>query len=133
MAMKPSLSTKHLFTLTTNIFEGYMENFKSKDTSSSIGNVVIKTSNITSNVSASATSVTILATNEDRVGVTIYNDSSADLYINWGLTASTTNFSYFIAAGSTWECPANMVDSSQISGIWSSATGTARITEAVEV
>lgn len=85
-----------------------------------------------SNVSASALSVTLLASNASRLGGSIVNDSTAILYILLGTgTASTTNYSYAIegktTVGGVFEIPPGFT--AQITGIWSSATGAARVTE----
>lgn len=80
-----------------------------------------------SNVSGSATSVTILAANTNRLGATIFNDSSANLYLKLGATASTTSFAVKLYPDGYFEVPANY--SGIINGIWDSATGAARVTE----
>lgn len=80
------------------------------------------------NVSASASSVTVIASNTSRLGAIIYNDSSATLYLKFGSTASTSSFTYLIPRNSTWEMPTR-VYTGIITGIWTSATGTARVTE----
>lgn len=81
-----------------------------------------------SNVAASATSVTVLAANTSRMGVIIVNDSTAILYLKFGTTASTTSFTYKLNPGDTWEMAAP-VHTGVLDGIWSSATGSARVTE----
>lgn len=78
-------------------------------------------------VAASATSVTLLALNTSRRDSSIYNDSSADLYIKLGTTASTTSFTVKLGAGEYYEVA--FAYTGRIDGIWSSATGSARITE----
>ena len=86
-----------------------------------------------SNVAASVTSVTILASNANRLGATIYNDSSSLLYLKFGSTASSTSFTVPMLGNSTagaaayYEVPANYTGI--ITGIWVSATGNARVTE----
>lgn len=81
------------------------------------------------NVSGSASSVALFAVNLNRKGAVIVNDSSADLFINYGGTASSTAFSYKIPAnGGTWEMPVPLYLGA-INGIWTSATGAARTTE----
>lgn len=80
-----------------------------------------------SNVAGSASSVTLLASNTSRRGMTIYNDSSAVLYVKFGTTASTTSFTVKMAADTYYEAPFGYTG--VIDGIWASATGSARITE----
>lgn len=82
-----------------------------------------------SKVDASATNVTLLEANEDRVplGVSIYNDSSAVLTLKLGETATTTSFTVKLQAGCLYELPFDY--DGQIDGFWASATGQALITE----
>jgi hypothetical protein len=79
-------------------------------------------------VASSATSVSLLASNASRRGVILFNDSTAVLYVKLGATASTTSFSYKLAAGATLELP-SPVFTGAIDGLWASANGSARITE----
>ena len=88
------------------------------------------------NVASSATSVTVLAANNNRKTAIIINDSTSDLYVTLNASAaSTTNYSLFLAAkvGNTPSFLAINGDdySGEIRGIWSSANGFARITEVV--
>ena len=88
------------------------------------------------NVTSSATSVTLLAANNNRKTAIIINDSTSDLYVTLNASAaSTTNYSLFLAAkvGNTPSFLAINGDdySGEIRGIWSSANGFARITEVV--
>lgn len=78
-------------------------------------------------VAGSATSVSLLAANASRKGATVYNDSSAILYLKLGATASTTSYTLQMAANGYYEVPFGYVGA--IDGIWASATGNARITE----
>jgi len=83
------------------------------------------TASVTS-VAASASSVTLLSTNSGRLGATIYNDSQATVYIKFGTTASTTSFN--ISLGKDEYAEINTY-TGRIDAIWTSATGSARITE----
>lgn len=85
-----------------------------------------------SSVAGSATSVSLLASNANRRGATIVNESSAVLYLKLGATASTTSYSVAMAGSASapyayYEVP--FAYSGAIDGIWASATGNARITE----
>lgn len=82
-----------------------------------------------SNVASSASSVTLLALNAARLGASIYNDSSAILYVKFGSTASSTSHVVQIAGGGYYELPTTSVYTGIITGIWASATGSARVTE----
>lgn len=80
-----------------------------------------------SNVSGSATSVTLISANNHRLGFSIYNDSTADLYVKYGATASTSSFTVLMVAGAYYEDPYGYTGI--VDGIWASATGNARCTE----
>lgn len=82
-----------------------------------------------SNVSGSASSVTLLAANSARKGAVIHNDSTAILYLKFGATASATSFTYKLNGGETWESNISPLYVGVIDGIWASATGAARVTE----
>lgn len=84
------------------------------------------TSAVTS-VAGSASSVTLLVSNANRLGATVYNDSTAILYVKLGATASTTSFTLKVFPEGYVEIPAYYTG--VIDGIWASATGSARITE----
>lgn len=81
-----------------------------------------------SNVSASASSVTLLAQNSSRLGATLYNDSSSSCYVKLGSTASTTSFTHKMGSGDALVIK-DPVYLGIITGIWDSATGTMRVTE----
>lgn len=82
------------------------------------------------NVAGSASSVTILAANTARRGASIWNDSSAILYLDLtGGTASATSCSVKLIADAFYEVPFGYTG--LITGIWASATGAARVTEFV--
>lgn len=100
-------------------------------TSTTLANQGLTASTSTlSNVSASTSSVSILASNSSRKGMMVYNDSAANLYLKLGTTASATSFTVLIPGAGYYELPANpSVYTGAIDGIWSSATGTARVTE----
>lgn len=81
-----------------------------------------------SNVASSASNVTLLAENTDRIGVLVQNDSTATLYLKYGATASTSSYTVKMEPGSYWEMP-QPIYTGIIDGIWSAANGAARITE----
>ncbi len=81
-----------------------------------------------SNVAGSASSVTVLASNTNRKGAMVFNDSTAILYLDLsGGTASATSYSTQVPANGLYEL--TVVYTGAITGIWSSATGNARVTE----
>lgn len=82
-----------------------------------------------SNVNDSASSVSLLASTAARKGMIVFNDSTSDLYLKYGATASATSFTVKILAGGYWEMP-KPIFTGAVDGIWSSdASGAARITE----
>lgn len=108
---------------------------KTAANSLSVTQAFAATSTIT-NQASSATSVTLLAANNNRKTAIIINDSTSDLYVTLNASAaSTTNYSLFLAAkvGNMPSFLAINGDdySGEIRGIWSSANGFARITEIV--
>lgn len=82
---------------------------------------------ITSSVAGSATNTTLLPSNSSRLGATIYNDSTALLYIKLGTAATITDFTIKLFPMSYWEVPFGYTG--EIDGIWASATGFARVDE----
>lgn len=92
------------------------------------------------NTSVAATvvnSTTILAANlpaagnPGRLGGSIYNDQgttgTATLYLSRGPTCTPTNFTVPVPPNTYYEIPFGYADI--ITGVWSAATGNARITE----
>lgn len=81
-----------------------------------------------SNVASSATSVTLLASNTSRRQAMFYNDSTSNLYLKFGATASTSSFTVLLVSGAYFELP-KPTYTGIIDGIWSSANGSLRVTE----
>lgn len=81
-----------------------------------------------SNVSGSASSVSILASNTSRLGVQVFNDSTVAMYLKYGATASATSFTVKLQPAAHWEMP-SPIYTGALDGIWVSATGSARVTE----
>lgn len=82
---------------------------------------------VTSSVVGSASSVVLLPSNSSRLGATIYNDSSAVLFVKLGVTASNTDYTVKLFPMSYWEVPFGYTG--EIDGIWASAAGFARVDE----
>lgn len=86
-------------------------------------------------VAASATSVTLAASNTARLGLTVHNDSStATLYVKLGSGAAISGPSSFtdkVLPGDTWYHPDTngAVYTGLVAGIWSTASGQALVTE----
>jgi hypothetical protein len=81
-------------------------------------------------VAASTSDATIIIANANRLGATVFNDSTATLYLLLASgTSSTTTYSVQLAANAIFEVPYNYTGI--IRGIWASAVGSARVTEFV--
>ncbi len=94
------------------------------------GGATPATTATTSAVADNAASTTILASNANRLGASVFNDSSAALYLLLGSgTASATNYTCRVASGGYYEVPFGYTG--QINGIWASDPndGAARVTE----
>lgn len=85
-------------------------------------------SSAVTSVTASTSNVTLLAANSNRLGASVYNDSSKDLYLKLGATASTSSFTVKVRKGALYEVAFNYTGI--IDGIWDSGvSGSARVTE----
>lgn len=85
----------------------------------------------TTNVASSATNVTLFSRGDLAAFVsmrTIFNDSTAILYVKFGPTAAATSYTVQLAANAYYEFP-RPVYAGQVDGIWASANGNARLTE----
>lgn len=80
-----------------------------------------------SSVSVTVASTSILASNANRLGATIYNEGSAICYMKLGVTATTGSYTLQIASGGYYEVPFSYTGA--IDGITSSGTAQLRITE----
>jgi len=93
------------------------------------GNAFPTTSNATpSVVPAVITSTVLLAANTARRGATIFNDSTATLYVNFGATADAVD-KYVVPLDSKAYYEVPFAYTGVISGIWSAANGNAQIYE----
>jgi hypothetical protein len=85
-------------------------------------------------VAAVVSDTAVLATNKLRLGASVFNDSTAILYLKLGTGASTTSFTVKMAPGSLYELPSRkdgLPYNGPINGYWSVANGNARVTEVV--
>jgi hypothetical protein len=74
-----------------------------------------------------ASSATLLASNANRRAAIIVNDSSVALYVKYGATATSSDWTYKLEAG---EALREEIYTGRIDGIWASnASGQARMTE----
>lgn len=96
----------------------------------SFGGANTATTPTLANVGDEIISTTLLALNTGRKGAIIFNDSSAILYVKFGLTASTSSFTYKVNPFQTLEMLSGVIYTGIITGIWASdAGGSARTTE----
>ena len=83
---------------------------------------------VPSSVPQSAVSVVLLAANAARLGMTIENNSTANLFVQFGPVAAIPGFAVKMIPGSYFEMPFGYVG--VLSGIWDAAGGgTAEVTE----
>jgi hypothetical protein len=87
-----------------------------------------------SNVAASTSSVTILASNASRNGGILVNDSTSICYVKFGSTASSTSFSVEMPGRTAAQSSILFLENAPnyigiITAIWVTATGSMRVTE----
>lgn len=80
------------------------------------------------NVASSASSVQLLSAKSTRAHFSIFNDSTAVLYVKFGGPASSTSYTVKVIAGAYFESPYPCYQG-EVHGIWATANGYARITE----
>ena len=79
---------------------------------------------------ASATSSTaIVAANANRKGISIYNNSTAALFLSYATPATAANSFMQMQPGSLLMLDQQLIVSNAIYGIWTAANGTAQVTE----
>jgi hypothetical protein len=80
-------------------------------------------------VASSATSVTVLAANANRKGVSFSNISTSKLYLSFATTATTANAFIEVPAGAFLLFDQQLIVGSAIYGIWAAADGAVQVTE----
>lgn len=92
-----------------------------------VGSVVSGTS-ATTRVATSTSAVTLLAANANRVGCTVWNESSEQMYLLLGTgTPSATAYTIIVAANGYYEVPFGWTGAVQ--AVLASGTGQAEMTE----
>lgn len=81
-----------------------------------------------STAAGTTASVTFFSSNASRKGASVFNDSTAVLYLKHGTTAASTDFTAKLNAAEFYELPFPPY-TGRIDAIWVSATGTAKLTE----
>lgn len=80
------------------------------------------------NVASSTSSVRLLSAKSNRAHFSVFNDSTAVLYVKFGGAASSTSYSVKVIAGAYFESPYPCYQG-EVYGIWAAANGYARVTE----
>ena len=94
-----------------------------------VGAEVRPSTSSVSSVAASASSVSVLASNTNRRTGTFYNDCDKSCYLKFGTTASTSSFTVRIYPNGFFSMP-YPVYTGAIDAIWEAApTGALRVTE----
>jgi hypothetical protein len=83
----------------------------------------------TARVTAATSSTLLLAANTARLTATVFNDSSAELYLKYGSGATSTSKKLTVPSKGFWEMPPGSTYTGVIHGAWASATGAADIGE----
>jgi hypothetical protein len=84
---------------------------------------------VTTSIASSVNSTTILASNANRRGLFIYNDSTAVLRVSFSTPATSGNSFVGIPARSFLILDPLLISTATLYGIWETANGTAQITE----
>lgn len=79
-------------------------------------------------VASSASAVTLLAANAERKSALFFNDSTATLYLKFGVGAAPSSFTVKIAPGGYADM-SDVVYTDIITGVWDAANGYCNITE----
>jgi hypothetical protein len=83
----------------------------------------------TASVAADDSSVTLQAANTLRRSLLVFNDADKDLYLKYGATATSIDYTVKIPADSYWEMPVPCY-TGIVDGIWATGpTGAALVTE----
>lgn len=81
-------------------------------------------------VPASTTAVELMPMNPDRIHGQVFNDSTAVLFVRWGTGASTGVYTTKVAPQALYELPRVNPYVGPVSGVWATANGSAKVTEA---
>lgn len=93
------------------------------------GNTAGATAAVTSNASVTTSNSTVLAANTSRKGAAFYNDSADRVYLKFGATASTTDFTVALDQDDVLVLE-NGDYSGIVDGITASGTSNVKVTEA---
>lgn len=80
-------------------------------------------------VTTPAAAATLALADPDRVGLILFNDSAAVLYVKFGAAATSSDYTFKIAAGQGYESPAEPIYRGLVTGIWASEDGACKVTQ----
>lgn len=86
------------------------------------------TTGTVTSVAGSTSNTTVLASNANRLGATLYNNTNKNMYVKMGTSASTSSFSTLLMKGDFWEVTSDYTG--KIDAVWDSGvTGNVLVTE----
>ena len=85
----------------------------------------------TVSVASSTSSVQLVAANANRKGISIYNNSTAALFLSYATPATAANSFMQMQPGTLLMLDQQLIVSSAIYGLWTAANGTAQVTQYV--
>jgi len=80
-------------------------------------------------VAAATSTTTLLGAEPHRKMVSIYNDSTAIMFMKLGGGAATNEFTIRMAADSFYELPEYGIYTGSITAVWTAATGSAQVAQ----
>lgn len=95
-----------------------------------LATVPVTSNAVLSSIAGSAVSVLLLAANPLRRQAIVVNESTSVLYVSFAAVSSDVMYTYLLLPAATLELP-QPIYTGDISGVWVSATGSARITELI--
>ncbi|HUR99861.1 MAG TPA: hypothetical protein VMZ26_17490 [Pyrinomonadaceae bacterium] len=97
---------------------------------STVGSAVGTANTTLTSVNDAATSQALLAANANRLGFSLFNDSTEVAYVGLGVTPTTSSFNFKIAAGGFYEATQGLIFTGAINAIWAAdAAGAMKVTE----
>jgi hypothetical protein len=80
------------------------------------------------NVAGATSDTQLVAPNSERIGLILWNDSTAAAYVKYGTGASATSCTVPMGPGAYWEMPPPIYTGA-VNALWTAAAGAMRITE----
>lgn len=79
-------------------------------------------------VTAAAADTSLLVATAGRIGVILYNESTASAYVKYGTGASATSYTVLMGPAAYWEMPSPAYTGA-LNALWTAANGAMMITE----